>query len=992
MKKVLFLISFLIPLFSFIGFAQDVSGIYSDAMDAYHSADYSRAHDLFEKVLSGPSIPDELYATAKYYSADALLNLGQKNAAATKFEYLIKNFKWSAFRDKALYKIGMIYYAQEDYSTCRYYLTQLLDEYPESEYDGSALYWIGESFSKEKRFNDAISFLKQAINSPKNNKFVDYSIYTLANTYEKVGDYKNAVKYYDQLLSFHRDSKLVTAAQIRIGISYFKLKDYQSSIVELNNPMVTSLPDDQYAESLYLLANSYYRVSDYTNAEKTYQTVINDFPGSPVIREVKYGLAWSYFQQKKYDKSYNLFNSISEGRDSIAIKSFYWKAESKRYAGQEADAFNIYKEFLLKFPNSDLSYGIQYQLGLGYFNDKKYNLSLKFLTTALQASDQDIKAKALTLIAEMNLEMKNYDSAIEKFRVVLNLNDISENLKKRALLGLGSASFYSQKYDDAISYLVKLNDEDPDFETAKTNFFLAESYFSNSNYNGALKFYNRVSGDDKELNAEALYGRAYCYYNLGDYQNAADKFSNFLKNYPNNSRSVDSRLRLADSYYGMKNYSSSSRVFKDLLSFDKSSLKNPDTYYQYAQTLYKSGETREAISEFNNLQRKFPRSNYADKSLYIIGWIYFQQNNFDQAIRSYENVLEKYPNSNLGPTIYYSIGDCYFNQGKYDSAIVSYQTVLVDYPTSSHVFDAVNGIQYSYIAKNEPEKAIDLIDQFVQQNPGLKFADQIYFKKGGIYYGLHEYEKSEESYKDFITKFPESKQIPDAYYWIGKSAENLKQNDEAIFNFNRIFENYPTSEFAGASVIEMGNIYNELKRYDEGIQILDRALDKLSGSQRLPEIEFLKGVTYSNKNDVTNAYDTFNQVLTNYPSSIFADKAKFELGLIELAAKRYENATQYFQDLANKRTDDLGAKAQYYLGEVYFDQDKITDAISAFVRVRTVFPAYDEWLTRAFLRLGDSYLKLKDPRQAKEMYRTVLSKHKGDEFGKEAASKLRKVK
>jgi TolA-binding protein len=190
----------------------------------------------------------------------------------------------------------------------------------------------------------------------------------------------------------------------------------------------------------------------------------------------------------------------------------------------------------------------------------------------------------------------------------------------------------------------------------------------------------------------------------------------------------------------------------------------------------------------------------------------------------------------------------------------------------------------------------------------------------------------------------------------------------------------------------MGNIYNELERYDEGIQILDRALDKLSGSQRLPEIEFLKGVTYSNKNDVTNAYDTFNQVLTNYPSSIFADKAKFELGVIELAAKRYENATQYFQELANKRTDDLGAKAQYYLGEVYFDQDKVTDAISAFVRVRTIFYAYDEWLTKAFLRLGDSYLKLKDPREAKKMYRTVLSKHKGDEFGKEAASKLRKVK
>jgi TolA-binding protein len=155
---------------------------------------------------------------------------------------------------------------------------------------------------------------------------------------------------------------------------------------------------------------------------------------------------------------------------------------------------------------------------------------------------------------------------------------------------------------------------------------------------------------------------------------------------------------------------------------------------------------------------------------------------------------------------------------------------------------------------------------------------------------------------------------------------------------------------------------------------------------------FLKAVTLSSKGDVTKAYEAFNNVVTEFGSSIFSQKAKFELGLIDLAAKRYDNATQYFQGLATNRTDDIGAKAQYYLGETLFEQDKITDAISAFVRVRTIFSAYDEWLTRSFLRLGDCYLKLKDNRQAKEMYRTVISKHRNDEFGKEAGAKLRKVK
>ena len=972
--------------------AQTTSQIYASAMNAYNTADYAKAYNAFEEFFKQYSVVDELYATAKYYSSDALLNLGELDAATDGFDYLVKYFKWSAFRDKAMYKLGLIYYNQGSYSQCRYYLINLLDEYPGSEFDGSALYWIGESFSKENRLDDAVSFLKQAIESPKNNGFVDYSIFTLARVYEKKGDYKDAVKYYDQLLSFHQDSKLVPDAQIRIGMAYFKLKDYQSSILELNNPLVNTLPKDQYSKSLYLLANSYYRVKDYKNAVKTYKTVLTDFPSSDVSQEVKYGLAWCYFQQKKYTEAYELFNELSAGSDSIAIKSFFWKAESKRYAGQEAEAFNIYKEFLLKYPDNQLGYGVQYQLGLVYYNSKQDNLAKKFLQTAIESPEPITKAKALILMGEINIEQKSFNDAISHFNSVSDLQNITDDLQKRALLGSGVASYYLKNYDNGISYLIKLNTEDKSFESDKVNFFLAENYFSLGEYADALKRYNMAYSSDPSLSSLVAYGKAYCYYNLGDYENAAAGFSNFIQKYPDDSRTVDVRLRLADSYYGTKKFTSASKVFKELFNFNKSSLDNAATYYQYAQTLYKSGNTNEAINEFRNLQKKFPESPYADKSLYIVGWIYFQQDNYTDAIENYRNVLRIYPQSSLGPIIYYSIGDAFFNLAQYDSAITSYQKVMVEYPNSPHVFDAVSGIQYSYIAKNQPDKAIALIDQFVNQNPGLSFADQIYIKKGEIYYGLQEYDKAEASYKDFITKFPSSKSIPDAYYWIGKSAENLNQNQEAVFNFTRVFSNYPQSESAPAAVIETANIYNKLKNYDAALDIINKAIDKLSQSQRFPEILYLKGVTLSNKGDITNAYAAFNDVVQDFPETIFAQKAKFELGLIDLAAKRYDNATQYFQELANNRTDDIGAKAQFYLGETLLEQNKVTDAISAFVRVRTIFSAYDEWLTRAFLGLGDCYVKLKDNRQAKEMYRTVLSKHKNDEFGKLAEAKLRKLR
>ena len=466
----------------------------------------------------------------------------------------------------------------------------------------------------------------------------------------------------------------------------------------------------------------------------------------------------------------------------------------------------------------------------------------------------------------------------------------------------------------------------------------------------------------------------------------------FVKKFPDDEKIKDARLRLADCYYGSKNYSAASLIYKDLFNSGKIGLDDPFTYYQYAQSLFKAGDPNQALVELKNLQQKFPQSPYADKSLYLIGWINFQQNNYKGAIAEYLNLVAVYPSSSIRPAAYYSIGDTYYNMGEYDSAIVYYQRVLFEFPSSNYVFDAVNGIQYAYIAQGKPEKAVSLINDFVTKNPESNFSDKLFFKRGEIYYSRKQYDKAKLSYSEFITAFPHSSLIPDAYYWMGKSSRNLGKDDEAIQYFNRVFDDFPGKESAASAVIEMVTIYNNRKDYNSALIILNKSLDKLSKSPRLAELKFMKAETLINKSDINGAYEVFADIVQNYNGNIFADKSKIELGLIDLAAKRYDNAAIYFKNLSESRNDELGAKAQFYLGVLYADQDQYSEAVTAFVRVKTVFSAYDEWLTRSFLKLGDMYILMKDYNKAKEMFKVVLSKHNGDTFGKEAQIKLRTLK
>ena len=154
------------------------------------------------------------------------------------------------------------------------------------------------------------------------------------------------------------------------------------------------------------------------------------------------------------------------------------------------------------------------------------------------------------------------------------------------------------------------------------------------------------------------------------------------------------------------------------------------------------------------------------------------------------------------------------------------------------------------------------------------------------------------------------------------------------------------------------------------------------------EILYEKGVTQLALDDFPSSINTFNDLIIKNESSIFSAKAKVEIGVLELARGSYENAESLFKDIGDSNADEIGAKAQYYYGLTLFEQNKIDDAILAFVRVRSVFGAYDEWFSKSLLKLGDCYVILKDKKQAKEMYSAVIKRHKNDELGKEASKKV----
>ncbi len=988
MKKT-YLILILVLFYSIPIISQDYSDVMSSATKDFDEGNFLKAQKAFQKIIVSDEVEDKILSTAKFYSAECLFNLEQFDGAAAEFEDFTDEYKNSSFRDRAYYRLGSIYFERNLYNKSRNRLITLINEFPESEYVPSAYYWIGESLIREDKFLEAEEFLQKAITGKKNNKFVVQTIYSLAALYERKEEYKKAVDNYEKVVAFYQENELAPQAQLRMGVCYFKLKEYDSVVLELSDPLINELTKKEQQEAKYILANSFFRLREYNRAAELFKELIAEQPGGRKSDNIEFALAWVKFQTGEYENAFNLFQELSKTAvDTFAVKSLYWCAECKRYMNDNDAALEIYNEFIEKYPNDDLTGEVRFKIGLIYYNQDKIPLAERYLITSIDSESIVSRARAFTLLGEISLSKKDYLSAVSYFSNAGKSDKIPDELQYRILLGQGVSEYYLGKYKEAAAKLLELNNKNKSFEKDKVNFYLAESRFANADYENALKHFARVGGTDEYMKKMALYGMAYSHFNMKDFANSVFYFNEYISLYKRDANIFDAKRRLAESYYGIKEFGKSSSIYGYLFSKYASSINSSFMYYNYAQALFKSGEPYAAITKLSELQEKYSNSKYADDSQYLIGWIHFQQAEYPQAISSYEKVFTKYNNSPIRPIALYSIGDSYFNLANYDSAIVFYRQLIENYPNTQFVHDAINGIQYCFLAQDKPNAAIDIINKFVEENPKSDFGDKILFKKGEIYFSQANYQLAKESYSEFIAAYPKSSLVSDAYYWKGKSSLLLGEIDPALESFIKVTDLDFESEFGVAAVIEICKIYEERSEFESAISIYNNAIESIPQSPKIPELMYNKGLLQIKKDDKPGAYQTFNDISKYYSQNLFAAKANIELGLLELIRGGYENSKMLFSEVGTDRTDDIGAEAQYYYGVTLYEEGNTVDAISALVRVRSVFPGYMEWYTKSLLKLGDCYIKLDDKKNAREMFRAVLKQHKNNEYAKEANEKL----
>jgi len=192
-----------------------------------------------------------------------------------------------------------------------------------------------------------------------------------------------------------------------------------------------------------------------------------------------------------------------------------------------------------------------------------------------------------------------------------------------------------------------------------------------------------------------------------------------------------------------------------------------------------------------------------------------------------------------------------------------------------------------YLDKKDYLKAQADFQTVIESYSASELVDRAQFYLAEAYFKNEEYITAAYEYERVFTDFHLSSHAPEArfkralcYYHESPKAELDQENTLlAIDDFNRFIDNYPRNE-----------LVQEAQKYIEELR------------NKLAYKDFKNAELYRKLKKYESAIIYYRSVISEYPRSVWADEARYGMGLVYLKQDNYEKAKDQFTYLANTNT------------------------------------------------------------------------------------------
>lgn len=603
------------------------------------------------------------------------------------------------------------------------------------------------------------------------------------------------------------------------ALDLFHKNQYQAAQTLFKKVKTSTRYPDVEANSAYYAAQAAIRLHQ-KDAGEMMEDFVERYPTSPKRNTAFLAVGDYYFETAKYGYALQWYEGVEEFTLSRADRErFNFATGYALYVSQMPQEAVRYLSRVTDSPK----YGTQAQYYLGYIayeHDQYEEASARFD----QITDPELRRGMFYYETDLSFKQGNFEQAIT----------------------LG------QKYLPQASHN----------EASELNKIIGESYFNLKQYAKALPYLEKYRGKQGKHNHTDYYRIGYCYYQQQDYQGAIRQFNKIIGGA--DSIAQNAYYHLAECYLKLNKKPEALNAFRTAAQMDFSTAIQQDALLNYARLSYEIGNPYEPVPHvLATYLEHYPRDKHQLEVQELLVDSYITSRNFKAALQLLE-ANPGYANKETYQKVAYYRGVEFYRDGNYELAL-------------------------EYFSKS------------LQNAENKEFEARTLYWKAESAYRL-------ERFAEALAHFVEWQHLPAAssmpeYQWLeytlGYCYFKQKEYNEAIVHFkNGVHSGSPDEERVNDGYMRLGDSYFATRKYSLARQAYEKAAQ--SNSPERDYAAFQKALCVGFMEDQNTKMAELRDFLTRYPQSPLRDDVLFELANTYVTAHEEDRGVQTYVQLVTQ--------------------------------------------------------------------------------------------
>jgi TolA-binding protein len=780
---------------------------------------------------------------------------------------------------------------------------------------------------------------------------------------------------------------------LELGRTYLNQKDYQKAHKHFIQAF--NLAETNFDKSLTL----YYSGRIFLFEQKPelavkYLSKVLDYnrnPGKNFLYHYGVALSLSGRNEDALSTLSNLFLQLK--MDSLQRRGFSFNPERlEKWSGNRNELLVLLglvslqtgkvqpaKKYLKMIPEkirAEILPEANYLLAVIHNQDREFNEAESIIARTIKTFPEYLQRKSNLLLGMIQLEQGNHSMALITFETMAR--DTIQFLKDEAYLRAGFVNYRKRKFDYAVQFFQKLNDNFP----------------------------------NSALNEYGLFYLVQTYLKLNRSRPAVEKNQELTTKFPKSKFLERTIFDIAQILYQNQSYIQALREFKNYLKLFPKGENAEFAMFYAGLSAYRISDEPAAIELFQQLVTDYPNSQHANEAYYRIGSYYLSKHDYNLAMHYFmclKHDRDKPPESGLPtregsirqalyPFGLKGIGDAYFCLAEYDKALRYYRRAermlkqSQELPPESGLFDEgsirqadtlLGDIHYAVEQvnwrKGRYTSYIDMLNKYLEKYPRSYQAAKLQMEIGLYYFERKDFNQAVNQFYRVFNYYPDAKLSAKTFLYIGRCQMLVKSTlredptreaylSSATGTFQHIITNYTDTVSKIGAYMNLAEIYTKNLAYDKAIKSYLELIENYPKAKEAENSLISIAEIYQKLHKPLEAKTMLDRLIKEFPESDLLNQAYLQM--IDILIK--EGNLKYAETIANSFLKKFGANPaiDLRLGKIREEQNRYKDAKNLFLSAAKKSKKNEK--AEALIFAANATIKLKEYHNAKELLNQAL--------------------